>query len=458
MHTEDAVSLKDALKAHLSGQTPHFQHEHRIRQEDGTYRTFLCRGLARRGAGRSATRIAGSLTDTTDYALAQQLLRSAGFRDPLTGLRNRADFVGRARPAARAIQAAESRRRTIRDPLSRPRSLQGGERQSGPPRGRRDADRCLAAPRVVPADGGLAGAPRRRRVRHPPADGRRRVAGERHRVPYPGITEQADYGRGPRGVHDRRASASPSAPASTAIPTRSCATPTRRCTTPSRAARRVTRCSTPTCTRARATSRPGERPATRGQPPKTSVGYQPIVPLGTGMSVGFESLSGGPAPAKRSRRSLYPYGRRAGAHRALGTWVLQQACHTFAQWQRQYPDSGLDYITVNVSSRQLMQQNFLRIVEQAVEKSGMKPRDLRLEITETALMDRPDDRRGGAESTARVRRENRSRRLRHRLFVTELSAQASGRCPQDRPLVREEPCPSQSVRRSSRASWRWPGR
>jgi EAL domain-containing protein (putative c-di-GMP-specific phosphodiesterase class I) len=36
-----------------------------------------------------------------------------------------------------------------------------------------------------------------------------------------------------------------------------------------------------------------------------------------------------------------------------------------------------------------MQQNFLRIVEQAVEKSGLKPRDLRLEITETALMDSP---------------------------------------------------------------------
>ena len=73
----------------------------------------------------------------------------------------------------------------------------------------------------------------------------------------------------------------------------------------------------------------------------------------------------------------------------LGTWILQQACETFASWQRRYPDSGLDYITVNVSSRQLMQQNFLRIVEQAVEKSRLKPADLRLEITETALMDSP---------------------------------------------------------------------
>ncbi len=45
-------ALKEALDAHLSGKTDHFQHEHRIRHEDGTYRRFLCRGVAVRGAGR----------------------------------------------------------------------------------------------------------------------------------------------------------------------------------------------------------------------------------------------------------------------------------------------------------------------------------------------------------------------------------------------------------------------
>jgi EAL domain-containing protein (putative c-di-GMP-specific phosphodiesterase class I) len=48
-------------------------------------------------------------------------------------------------------------------------------------------------------------------------------------------------------------------------------------------------------------------------------------------------------------------------------------------------------MTVNVSSRQLMQKNFLWIVEKAVEDSGLKPCDLRLEITETALMDNPGE-------------------------------------------------------------------
>ena len=71
--------------------------------------------------------------------------------------------------------------------------------------------------------------------------------------------------------------------------------------------------------------------------------------------------------------------------------MLQQACRTFADWQRRFPAGGLDYITVNVSSRQLMQQNFLWIVEQAVHNAGLKPCDLRLEITETALMDSPTE-------------------------------------------------------------------
>jgi EAL domain-containing protein (putative c-di-GMP-specific phosphodiesterase class I) len=53
------------------------------------------------------------------------------------------------------------------------------------------------------------------------------------------------------------------------------------------------------------------------------------------------------------------------------------------------PGSGLECITVNVSSRQLIEQSLLLIVEEAVHEAGLKPCDLRLEITETALMNSP---------------------------------------------------------------------
>ena len=46
---------------------------------------------------------------------------------------------------------------------------------------------------------------------------------------------------------------------------------------------------------------------------------------------------------------------------------------------------------MNVSSRQLVKHNFPRLVQQVVRQTGLRPADLRVEITETALMDRPGD-------------------------------------------------------------------
>ena len=106
VHADDIAPLKEALDAHLAGTTEHFQHEHRIRHEDGTYRRFLCRGVAARGASQRPARIAGSLTDTTAQGTAQEQLRTVGFRDPLTGLLQPRGVRGAARAAARRVQAA----------------------------------------------------------------------------------------------------------------------------------------------------------------------------------------------------------------------------------------------------------------------------------------------------------------------------------------------------------------
>jgi EAL domain-containing protein (putative c-di-GMP-specific phosphodiesterase class I) len=122
------------------------------------------------------------------------------------------------------------------------------------------------------------------------------------------------------------------------------------------------------------------------------VHYQPIVSLASGMCVGFESLVRWTRNGEAvSPATFIPIAEELGLVEPLGTWVLQQACSTFADWQRRFPAGGLDCITVNVSSRQLMQQNFLWVVQQAVHHAGLKPGDLRLEITETALMDSPTE-------------------------------------------------------------------
>jgi EAL domain-containing protein (putative c-di-GMP-specific phosphodiesterase class I) len=118
--------------------------------------------------------------------------------------------------------------------------------------------------------------------------------------------------------------------------------------------------------------------------------FQPIVALATGRCTGFEALVRWNRHGQTvSPMQFIPVAEELGLIEPLGAWVLQEACRMFAEWRRRFPASSLDCITVNVSTRQLMQQGFRLIVEQAIEGSGMKPADLRLEITETALMDTP---------------------------------------------------------------------
>jgi EAL domain-containing protein (putative c-di-GMP-specific phosphodiesterase class I) len=92
--------------------------------------------------------------------------------------------------------------------------------------------------------------------------------------------------------------------------------------------------------------------------------------------------------------TFVPIAEELGLIDSLGTFVLQEACRTFANWQRQYPQAGLDCITVNVSSRQLVHQNFPRVIENTVRQTGLRPADLRVEITETALLDSPGEAAG----------------------------------------------------------------
>ena len=141
VHPDDIADLNaDARSASRRRDAEVFQHEHRIRHEDGTYRRFLCRGVAVRGARPQADRIAGSLTDTTEQAIAQERLRSVGFLDPLTGLCNRAVFVEGLGRRLEEFKRAP-RRQLLRRALPRSRSLQGRQRQPRPPGRRRAADR-----------------------------------------------------------------------------------------------------------------------------------------------------------------------------------------------------------------------------------------------------------------------------------------------------------------------------
>ena len=390
VHPSDAAALKQSLKAYLSGDKPHFEHEHRIRHEDGTYRSFLCRGIAARGAGRTAVRIAGSLTDITDHARAQQQLRSAGFRDSLTGLRNRADFVevlGRRldefkRPHPGAGRFAIlyldlDRFKVVNDSLGHlvgdemliavSRRLEGCLRD-GDTLARLGGDEfAILLETVGDEQQANAIAFRIQEVLSQPI----MVAG---RELFTTASIGIAFGAGDHTSPDEIL--------------RDADTAMYHAKSRGKARHEMFDADLHARTKDRLDLENDLRHAVDNK--DFEVFYQPIVLLGSGMCVGFESLIRWTRNGKAvSPVTFVPMAEELGLIESLGTWILQQVCETFAVWKRRYPNAGLDYVTVNVSSRQLMQQNFLRIVEQAVEKSGLKPRDLRLEITETALMDSP---------------------------------------------------------------------
>ena len=71
----------------------------------------------------------------------------------------------------------------------------------------------------------------------------------------------------------------------------------------------------------------------------------------------------------------------------LGQWVLEAACHQFASWQADLGDRAPTYLSVNLSARQLAGGGIVEQVMSTLESTGLAPRRLCLELTESVFMD-----------------------------------------------------------------------
>lgn len=117
--------------------------------------------------------------------------------------------------------------------------------------------------------------------------------------------------------------------------------------------------------------------------------YQPVVDVQSGALVAVEALIRWDHP---TRGMLMPgefidVAEDTGLILRLGEWVLHEACRQAAAWQL-HQGVAIE-MAVNVSARQLGQPGFARIVQQAIEASGIAPDKLLLEVTESALVDDP---------------------------------------------------------------------
>ena len=132
------------------------------------------------------------------------------------------------------------------------------------------------------------------------------------------------------------------------------------------------------------------------------VHYQPIVELQSGRLVGFEALARWQHPRLGlvSPTQFIPIAEEAGMIGAVGQFVLEMACRQMAEWKSSHEVCGPLCLSVNVSSRQLSREHLLEDVDQVLQAVHLDPADLRIEITESAIMDNPDK---GAELLANLR-------------------------------------------------------
>ncbi len=99
IHANDARGLLAKLSDHLDGRTGEFDGEHRMRHPDGNYRWIHTRGVAIRDGEGRAVRLIGSQADITAHKRAENLRRLDSMYDPLTGLPNRSHFRGKLKLA-----------------------------------------------------------------------------------------------------------------------------------------------------------------------------------------------------------------------------------------------------------------------------------------------------------------------------------------------------------------------
>ncbi|RFA24666.1 hypothetical protein CAI21_20860 [Alkalilimnicola ehrlichii] len=119
--------------------------------------------------------------------------------------------------------------------------------------------------------------------------------------------------------------------------------------------------------------------------------YQPIVCLADNRLAGFEALI-------RWRKSdgtlvppadFIPLCEETDMILPIGDWVLNEACAQLSTWLGRYPRTNMQ-ISVNLSVRQLRQKDLLFRVRDALDSRRLPPERLKLEITESAVMDNAD--------------------------------------------------------------------
>ncbi|KZD03842.1 sensor domain-containing protein [Oceanibaculum pacificum] len=387
IHPYDVQQVTAQLDAHLAGALSHFESEHRMLHEDGTYHWMLTRGLAVRDRNHRAYRIAGSQTDITARKLAEERVQHDALHDTLTGLPNRVLFIDRLRqtvargkrsgtPAFAVLLIDLDRFKVVNESLGH---IRGDELLV---RTARRLEEAIREGDTVARLGGdefavlledTSSSVEAAALAHQmlaaislplDLDGKEIVTTASIGV----ALWDPNYG-GPEDILRDADLAMYSAK--------------------SEGKARVALFHATLHTRAVAMLDLESDLRRALDRDEMVLHYQPIVSLDTGRIAGFEALvrwrhndHGVISPL-----DFIPLAEETGLIVPIGEWVLRRACEQMGAWHAEFPERMPLQINVNLSGRQFGKVDLVRSVVETLQAVGLDGSCLKLEITESALME-----------------------------------------------------------------------
>lgn len=389
VHSQDVGPLRSDLESLMKGVTPVHEHEHRIRDAEGTWRWVLSRAVIHRNADGVAVRMAGSLTDITPYRAREIEIRQRSRHDKLTNLPDRRVFHERL---ARAVELAKAH-----DDFNFVVLLVDIDRLAQI----RDSFGIHAADQVV------ALMAKRLRGCLRPEDLLFRYASDKFAILLEDVEDASSGTHVADRIHhvasdpfevDRdktfttvsigmTSSAHGYVRVEDVIADVSAATDSAR----DRGRNRHEIYDTSMRIEARtllALEMALHRALDENQ---LTLHYQPICRSDTHEIISLEALMRWEHP-ERGRvppSEFIPIAEDTGLIMAMGRWAIRHALHQLHGWREEF---DLDYlsVSVNLSARQVVDPLLLETIDTALAETGLPPSALKLELTESVMMDRAD--------------------------------------------------------------------
>ncbi|MCU0972144.1 MAG: EAL domain-containing protein, partial [Gammaproteobacteria bacterium] len=385
VHPDDAQHVNDVLETHIKGLSPHFETEFRLRAEVGEHHWVLCRGLAVRDGKGRAVRMAGSITDVTDRRRAEEQLAHDALHDVLTGLPNRTLFLEKVWHCLRVAGRREDytfavgyldidRFKNINDSLGHLAGdevlLKVSERLQAHLRATDTLARMGGDEFTILFDDTPETAVLTKAVE--------RLLGELRRpffIDGQEISVTASIGITLSG-HDYLRAEDMIRDADTAL---------YRAKAAGRDCYEIFDHEMHVEVRAQLKLENELRHALDRT--EMRLHYQPIVDLQAGGIVGYEALVRWEHPDRGllSPAVFLPVAEESGLIVPLGRWVLREACRQL----RTVPGMAERFVAINFSTREFAQLGLVEMILRALHENGLPSNAIRLEITESVLIDNP---------------------------------------------------------------------